>query len=156
MCLALFLAALLWPAAASAATPQRIRQILIEGNQRMPTPGIVRLLSSTPGTALDEMRLKADIKELFDTGLFKNVEVQTRAADAGRVDVIYHVDEYPFISAFVLEGVSGALDEQIRNLLEEQKVDFSRGTPFRPHAANRAALLVGEFLRLQKYPNAEA
>ncbi len=132
-----------------------VRRVEVIGNIRIPVVSILRQVSAAPEKPFSPASSRADLRKLYSMGVFQNVEIDSRAAGAGYVDVTYRVKEYPFVSAFLLEGVRDALDEQIRGFLRKEKLEIRPATPFNPVLANKAALAVRTFLRVRKYPNAD-
>jgi outer membrane protein insertion porin family len=132
-----------------------IRKVEVEGNVRTPAISILRRVSSAPDSPFDPAKSQQDLKKLYDMGLFESVQVITRDADEGQIDLVYRVREYPFISSFAIEGLDTKTEEQISAELQKQKLELLPATPYRPSTANKAATLVRGFLRSRKHPNAE-
>ncbi len=130
----------------------RIHRIEVAGNLRVPTEGIVRQLSALPGATYDEPSIRADVRKLYATGLFQDLEVSSREAGAGQVDLIYRVREYPVLSSFEIEGVDQSFTDQIRALLNGEKLTPQPSTPFRPEMANKITLAVRALMYAHKHP----
>ena len=152
----LFFSATLLLGPPATTVPQRIRQVQVEGNMRIPALTIIREVASKPDTVFDAAKLEADVKTLHQMGFFSQVEAESKAAADRQVDILFRVREYPFVSSFVIDGGGEALQAQIRDLLRERKLEIKPATPFRPSQANRVAVLVRDYLRVRKYPNADA
>ncbi|MBZ5496169.1 MAG: BamA/TamA family outer membrane protein [Acidobacteriia bacterium] len=132
-----------------------IRSVQVRGNVRIPAATILHYVSAAPDKLYDEAGTRADMHFLYGLGVFQSLEIQTQEAGEGGIDVIYRVREQPFVSEFVIEGVSEGEQEQIRRLLGQQKLLMQPATPFRPGAANKAANFVRSYLRMHKYPFAQ-
>lgn len=132
-----------------------IHSVQVVGNVRIPTATILHYVSAAPDQLYDEGQARHDLLRLFELGVFQTVDVETQDAGEGRVDVIYQVREQPFVSEFVIEGVSPAEEDQIRRLLVKEKLFVQPATPFHPGAVNKAAGLVRTYLRTRKYPLSE-
>jgi outer membrane protein assembly complex protein YaeT len=132
-----------------------IRYVKMEGNTRIPAASILRRISAIPNTPLNRANLREDLKMLHSLGLFKNIKIVGRSAGQGRVDLIYQVCEYPFISSFSIEGVDESIEKQIREHLRNTKRELHPATPFNPACAQKTALAVRNFLRSRKHPNAQ-
>lgn len=143
------------PGAAGMAPSATVRSVLVEGNSRVPAGTILARISSVPNARFDSRKAEADLRKLYELGVFADVQVQSREAAEGQVDVVYRVKEFPFISNVSIEGVDSKLEEQIRDHLRAQKLELQPATPFKPPAAHKAALAARNFLRSRKYPNAE-
>ena len=155
MFLCLFLLTALIPGASNAPIAPIVRNVTVEGNSRIPADAILRQLSAAPNSAFNSKTSQQDLQKLYKLGLFEDVQVQTRDAGNGQVDLVYRVREYPFISSFSIEGVDSKLEEQIHDYLKKEKLELQPATSFKPAAGNKAALEVRDYLRSRKYPNAE-
>ncbi len=132
-----------------------VRHVEVVGNLRVPAVSILRNVSVAPERPFNPEAVQSDLRKLHGMGVFENVEVDSREATAGYVDVTYRVREFPFVSEFVLEGIEDALDGQIHDYLRKEKLEIRPATPFNPAAVNKTALAVRDFLRMRKHPNAE-
>lgn len=132
-----------------------IRNILVLGNMRIPAATILHYISALPGRSYDEAQARSDLRQLYDLGVFQSLDIQMQDVGEGQVDLIYRVRERPFVSEFVIEGASPAQEDQIRHLLEKEKLAVQPATPVRPGEVNRAANLVRTYLRAHKYPLSE-
>lgn len=106
------------PAAASQAeAPQRpvIRQILVEGNQRVEADTVLSYLLIQPGQVYDTRLVNLSIQTLFATGLFSDVQIEDQGAQ-----VTVRVQENPIINRVILEGNSAIDDEKITDEIEAQ------------------------------------
>jgi outer membrane protein insertion porin family len=90
---------LIWPTLLLAFEPFVIRDIRIEGLQRISEGTVFNYLPVREGDTLDEKQSAEVIKALFKTGFFKDVRLEE---DEGRLIVI--VEERPSISSVKIEG----------------------------------------------------
>jgi outer membrane protein insertion porin family len=99
----------LWMTAAPAwAQGLVIREIRIEGNQRIEAESIASYLTLKPGDMFDTPRMDKSLKALFDTGLFADVTLR-REGDA----LVVRVVENPIINRIAFEGNSKITDETL-------------------------------------------
>ena len=101
-------------AAAPVAQPV-IRQILVDGNQRVEIDTVLSYLLIQPGQVADERLTNLSIQTLMATGLFSDVQVENR----GEV-VIVRVQENPIINRVVLEGNQAIDDSKITDEIQAQ------------------------------------
>jgi outer membrane protein insertion porin family len=87
-----------------------IRNIEVTGNIRIPAASILSHVSTNVNDPYNPVKLQWDLKNLYALGLFEDLQVQSRNAEHGLVDIVYHVQEYPFISGFSIEGAEGGLE----------------------------------------------
>jgi outer membrane protein insertion porin family len=143
------------PLFGQAASQPTIRKVLVLGNVRVPTATILHYVSAAPDATYGQSQAHEDLCRLHALGIFETLEIQTQDDGIGGIDVIYRVRERPFVSEFAIDGVSAAQGEQIRRLLEREKLWLQPATPFHPGAANKAALSVRAYMRARKYPFSE-
>lgn len=83
-----------------------IRQIVIQGAQRIERETILSYLSLREGDAIDAARVNRSLKTLFATGLFADVAIHQE----GR-DLVVRVVENPIINRVAFEGNKRVTDE---------------------------------------------
>ncbi len=118
--LSLFLATLLIAASLSFAQPSgTIGEIEIDGNLRVESQAIRGHISSKVGEPLDDAVVDQDVKAIYTMGFFDqvNAEVTHRA---GKLVLIFHVQERPFITNVKLEGLKKmkTTDDKIQEALK--------------------------------------
>jgi outer membrane protein insertion porin family len=87
-----------------------VREIRIEGTQRVDPDTVKSYLQVQPGQPYDATKLDASLKALYATGLFSDVNMQ-RQADA----LVVHVVENPVINRIQFEGNSKLTDDNLNN-----------------------------------------
>ena len=92
-----------------------IRQILVEGNQRVEADTVLSYLLIQPGQTYDTRLVNLSIQTLFATGLFSDVQVENR----GEI-VLVRVQENPIINRVILEGNNAIDDDKITDEIEAQ------------------------------------
>jgi outer membrane protein insertion porin family len=104
------------PAATAASAPaKRIRQIMVQGNQRL-EPGTVRsYLLLGPGDVFDSTRIDLSLKTLFATGLFADVSIR-EDGDTLVVSVV----ENPIINRVIFENNRALKEDKLRDEVEAQ------------------------------------
>jgi outer membrane protein insertion porin family len=101
-----------WPVGLGAtAWAQSVRNIIVEGNQRVETETILSYTQISPGDPISEEAMDESVKALFQTGLFADVDVFARGST-----VVVRVEENPLINRVNFEGNSEIKDD---NLLKE-------------------------------------
>ncbi|RZI45750.1 outer membrane protein assembly factor BamA [Candidatus Finniella inopinata] len=90
------------------ADPVTIKDIKIQGNQRIESETVLSYLSAKVGQTLDQGKLDQCLKDLFATGYFIDVHVRIN----GQV-LIVEVEENPIINRVVFEGNSKLKDDII-------------------------------------------
>jgi outer membrane protein insertion porin family len=115
------LAILLFSGAAAARDPVTIRDIRIEGIQRVEAGTVFSYLPLRVGDLLDDDRSDQAIKALFDTGFFKDVRLELE----GEVLVVI-VEERPSIASVDIEGTKEFPADSLKSSLQELGLGVAR------------------------------
>ena len=111
---------------APAAAPQQptlIRNIQVQGNQRVEANTVASYLLFAPGDPYSEDRIDVSIKTLYATGLFADVAIEP-SADG---NVLIRVIENPIINRVILEGNKSLKSDKITDEVEaEPRSIFTR------------------------------
>ena len=99
-----------------------IRDVRIEGNQRVETGTILSYMVIKTGDPYDATRVDRSLKALFATGLFADVTIHTES------DVlVVHVVENPIINRLAFEGNSRLSDDTLQQEIQSRpRVVYSR------------------------------
>lgn len=92
-----------------------VRQILVQGNQRVESDTVLSYMLVQPGQPADARAVNLSIQTLFATGLFSDVRIE----DRGEIMVVY-VQENPIINQVILEGNRAVDDEKITDEIQAQ------------------------------------
>ena len=107
---------------APVALPQIIRNIQVQGNQRVEANTVASYLLFAPGDPYSEDRIDLSIKTLYATGLFADVEIDPRDGN-----VLIRVIENPIINRVILEGNKSLKSDKITDEIEaEPRAIFTR------------------------------
>ena len=92
---------------------QPIRDIVVEGNQRIEISTIQNYLTLQPGSNYSGVEADKSLKALFATGLFSDVNLRLQGGT-----LIVRVTENPVVNRILLEGNRRIQADQIRNELQ--------------------------------------
>lgn len=92
-----------------------LRQVLVEGNQRVEADTVLSYMVLQPGVPADQQSINLSIQTLFATGLFSDVRIENR----GEIVVVY-VQENPIINRVLLEGNRATDDDTIKEEIQAQ------------------------------------
>jgi outer membrane protein insertion porin family len=95
--------------------PQIIGRILVEGNQRIEARTVLSYLLVRPGDAFDEERIGLSVRALGATGLFADIQIETRGTD-----LVIRVLENPIINRIMFEGNSAVTTEKLEEETEAE------------------------------------
>lgn len=95
--------------------PQIIGRILVEGNQRIEARTVLSYLLVRPGDPFDEERIGLSVRALGATGLFADIQIETRGAD-----LVIRVLENPIINRIMFEGNNAVTTERLEEETEAE------------------------------------
>lgn len=101
--------------AQAAAPEQRIRAILVQGNQRLEPETVKSYLLLSPGDKFDPQAIDMSLKTLFATGLFADVAIYQQ----GDVLVV-SVVENPIINRVIFEGNKALKTDKLQKEIKAQ------------------------------------
>lgn len=87
-----------------------VRQITVEGNERLEAATVISYLPIAPGDTVDAARIDLALKTLFRTDLFNDVDIDLRGDN-----LVVTVVENPIINQVVFEGNRALNDEKLRD-----------------------------------------
>jgi len=116
---------------AYAADPFQVEDIRIEGLQRAEPGNVLATLPFRVGETFSDEKGTLAIRNLFATGLFKDVRIEV----SGKVVVVV-VEERPLISAVNFVGIKEFDKETLRKALKD--IGLAEGRPFDKALADRA------------------
>jgi outer membrane protein insertion porin family len=121
---------------AFAQTPElKIASIEIRGAKRIEVPAIAGRLTLKVGDRYTPDHVRGQVKILYDTGFFEDVQVETDSVAEG-MTVTFVVQEKPFITEIVFDGNQQLTDEKLKEkttiksqtFLDQQQVKESAET----------------------------
>jgi outer membrane protein insertion porin family len=103
------------PVFAFAAEPAGVKVTTIEirGNKRIELPAILGRLTLKPGDPYTPENVRGQIKILYETGYFEEVQVETEAGTGGTA-LAFLIREKPFITEIVFDGNAALSDDKLK------------------------------------------
>ncbi|HET8722103.1 MAG TPA: outer membrane protein assembly factor BamA [Nitrospira sp.] len=99
---------------ALAETPTaKVASIDIRGNKKIELPAIQGRLTLKPGDPYTAENVRGQIKILYETGYFEDVQVETESTPEG-VALTFVVQEKPFITEIVFDGNEELSDDKLK------------------------------------------
>src|SRR5215471_8130409 len=135
-------AATLTTLASSPAAAQTVASIVVEGNRRVEVDTIRSYFRPGPGGRLGQAEIDNGLKALIETGLFRDVQINTRG---GRIVVI--VVENAVIGRIAFEGNKKVKDDQLSAEIQSKP----RGTFSRPMVQSDAQRIAEIYRRTGRY-----
>jgi outer membrane protein insertion porin family len=90
-----------------------VTAIEIRGNKRIELPAIAGRLTLKPGDPYTPENVRGQIKILYETGYFEDVQVETESGASG-VALAFLVREKPFITEIVFDGNKDLSDDKLK------------------------------------------
>lgn len=118
---------------AEEAAGKLVRKIEVEGNTRVASDRITDYLRLKEGQPFVPTDLARDVKELWQSGLFDDIEVDLSKNDDGTIDLRFHVRERPNVRAVVFEGNKVFETDKLR-----EDVEIKENTVFSAPAVRRS------------------
>jgi len=91
----------------------KVTAIEIRGNKRIELPAIAGRLTLRPGDPYTSENVRGQIKILYETGFFEDVQVETQSGEGGVV-LTFLVREKPFITEIVFAGNKELSDDKLK------------------------------------------
>ena len=98
---------------------QTVTSVRVEGNRRIEEAAVLAAIQLRNGEALAPWKVRRDIKAVYRTGFFQDVQVDVSAADAqGGVVVTFIVQENPAVREVILTGNKKIDDDDILEVMD--------------------------------------
>ncbi len=91
----------------------KVKTIEVRGNKRIELPAIAGRLTLKAGDPYQPETVRGQVKILYDTGFFEDVQVETESVDGGTA-VVFVVREKPFITEIVYDGNENLSDDKLK------------------------------------------
>ena len=101
----------------------KVTTIEIRGNKRIELPAIVGRLTLKPGDPYTPENVRGQIKILYETGFFEEVQVETESG-AGGTALAFLVHEKPFITEIVFDGNTALSDDKLKEKITIKSQSF--------------------------------
>jgi outer membrane protein insertion porin family len=101
----------------------KVTAIEIRGNKRIELPAIAGRLTLKPGDPYTPENVRGQIKIIYETGYFEDVQVETQSGTGG-VALAFLVREKPFITEIVFDGNKALSDEKLKEKITIKSQSF--------------------------------
>src|SRR5262245_19688694 len=126
----------------SKAAAQTVESIVVEGNRRVEVETIRSYFRPGPGGRLGQAEIDNGLKALIETGLFRDVQINTRGSQ-----IVVVVVENPVIGRIAFEGNKKVKDDQLSAEIQSKP----RGTFSRPMVQSDAQRIAEIYRRSGRY-----
>lgn len=97
---------------AVAAHADEVKKVTIEGNERVEDTAVLSYINISSGDEYDPRQSSRIIKNLYNTGLFNNVEIAFTNGE-----LVVEVEENPLVNKVAFEGNDEVVDERFREVI---------------------------------------
>jgi outer membrane protein insertion porin family len=127
-----------------------VSDIEVKGNRTIGSEKIVSQIKLRPGQPYNENVVSEDIKRIYETGFFRDISVDVRDADGGKVTVVFTVDEKPVIRDILFKG-----NRQVGSRRLEKLSELKDGVFIDELKLREAENLIWGFYVKQGYPEVD-
>src|SRR5262245_928850 len=150
--LAFFLGAVA-PQTLQTSDPNRIEDVQVRNNRRIPTATITYNLQTKKGDTFNIDVIRGDIRRLYGLQYFDDVRVDEEEGKTGKL-IVFRVTEKPTIRSIEYKGNNSVTRSEILEKLREKKVGLSQESPYDPTRVKRAEVVIKEMLAEKGRQNA--
>ncbi len=88
-----------------------IIKIIIEGNKRIETDAIRKVIVAAPGDVFIPKNLSNDLKAVYSMGYFEDIRIEAESTSKGKI-IFFKVKEKPTIRKIIIKGNSIVFDDE--------------------------------------------
>src|SRR6266581_440471 len=121
--------------------PNRIEEVRVTGNRRIPTETIKYQLQTKPNDRFSLAVVDADIKRLYAQGHFDNIQVDVEQGRTGKI-IIFTVKEKKTIRSVKYEGLNSITNSEILDKLKEKKATITQESNYDPSKIKKAETII--------------
>src|SRR6266568_2471639 len=129
------------PQALQTPDPDRIEDVRVNGNRRIPTDTIKFNLQTKTNDRFNMDVIRRDIKTLYAMQLFDDIRVDEDQGKTGKI-ITFVVKEKPLVRSIKYEGLKSITTSEVLDKLKEKKVGLSQESPFDPTRIKRAEVVI--------------
>src|SRR5215831_3895793 len=119
----------------------RIEDVRVANNRRIPTDTIKYQLQTKPNDRLNPAVIATDVKRLYAQGLYEDIRVDTEPGKNG-VIVIFTVKEKRTIRSVKYEGLNSITNSEVIDKLREKKATLSQESVYDPSKVKKAETII--------------
>src|SRR5438093_381406 len=129
------------PQALQTPDPNRIEEVRVTGNRRIPSDTIKYNLQTKPNDQFNPNVIRRDIKTLYALGHFDDIRVEEDQGKTGKI-IIFRVTEKKLIRSVKYEGVKSITNSEILEKLRDKKASISQESPYDPTKIRKAETII--------------
>ena len=121
--------------------PNRVEDVRISGNRRIPSDTIKYNLQTKTNDRLNPAVIARDVKTLMAQGYFDDVRVDAEPGKTGQI-VTFVVKEKPTIRSVKYDGLKSVTNSEVLDKLKEKKVSISQESVYDPTKIKKAETII--------------
>jgi outer membrane protein insertion porin family len=129
------------PQALQTADPNRIEEVRVSNNRRIPQDTIKYQLQTKAGDRFNPDVIRGDVKRLYAQGYFDDIRVDEEAGKTGKI-IIFWVKEKKTIRSVKYEGLNSITNSEVLEKLRERKASISQESTYDPSKIKRAETII--------------
>ncbi len=103
---------------------RRIGKIIIQGNKLVEDSAIRAKMTSKVGERYSAKKIRKDVRQIFNTGWFNEIEVQKKRRPNQTLSLIYKVQEKPIVEKIIYKGNSSLSKKELDDLFSISSYEF--------------------------------
>lgn len=139
------LSALLGQSGQSSQPPQRVEDVQIIGNRRIPQSTIEYYIQTKPNDPYNPDQILRDYRSLLNTNFFEDATVKVQPGETGMI-VMFEVKERPLIRALEYQGMKSFKESDVLEKFRDMRVGLSVDSPFDASKLPRARRAIKQLL----------
>jgi len=121
--------------------PNRIEDVRVTNNRRIPQDTIKYQLQTKAGDRLNPDVVRADVKRLYAQGHFDDIRVEEEPGKTGKI-IIFWVKEKKTIRSVKYEGLNSITNSEVLEKLRERKATISQESTYDPSKIKKAESVI--------------
>jgi len=121
--------------------PNRIEEVRVAGNRRIPSDTIKYNLQTKPNDQFNPNVIRRDIKTLYALGHFDDIRVEEDQGKTGKI-IIFRVREKKLIRSVKYEGLKSITNSEVLEKLRDKKASISQESPYDPTKIRKAETIL--------------
>jgi len=121
--------------------PNRIEDVRVTGNRRIPQDTIKYQLQTKAGDRLNMDVIRGDVKRLYAQGHFDDIRVDEEDGKTGKI-IIFSVKEKKTIRSVKYEGLNSITNSEVLEKLRDKKATISQESTYDPSKIKKAETII--------------
>src|SRR5215468_12674675 len=121
--------------------PNRVEDVRVSNNRRIPTNTIKYQLQTKAGDRLSMDVIRGDVKRLYAQGHFDDIRVDEEDGKTGKI-IIFWVKEKKTIRSVKYEGLNSITNSEVLEKLRDKKASISQESTYDPSKIKKAETII--------------